>query len=247
MPARILRWKGGYAGDMLLYVMHLSGHRIINVVFRNNISDTGRVEIDFAHTSGDLTAIDRLALNHCRGTIDHDTLKKEIESLDGDVWIKSHYFCDEFDDITTDITVDAASLPFVMAANVYKTETVTTHDFHRLAGRVKDPDLRAKLALYNVGQDSLNTVTSSESKISISDLIQGWPTLCSRSRCLGIQLDAQAEDFYHHWYDKNKKYFASPSYLDLCHRTETALDHHDLNIIERYALMVLRGQRFRIL
>jgi len=247
MPARILRWKGGYAGDMIMYLMYLSGYKIANVNFQDQISQSGRVIADFSHVNGPLSEIDRISLDQCyRDSVDHDRLVKEIRSLD-DVWIKSHYYTDSFDDITTDITVDAASLPFVMSANVYKTDTLKTQTFHPLADRIKDADVKIKLVLYSVGVDSLNTTSAAVSKICVSDLLQGWQTLCAKLDLVDIHLSPKGENFYQDWYKNNQKYFAGAKYRELINKKNHCHDHKDLSIVERYALMILHGQKFQIL
>jgi len=247
VTSNILRWKGGFAGDMVMYLMHLSGYKIANVKFCDRISESGKVILDFSHVKSRLSEIDRMALDtHYRDLINHDQLVKEIASLD-DVWIKSHYYTDSFDAITTDIVVDAASLPFVISANVYKTNTMSTQAFHPLAKHISDPDVRLKLALYNVGIDALRTTTTSVSKIYVSDLLQGWQTLCDRLDQARIRIGPQAQNFYQHWYERNQQYFASIQYIDMIGKENYDHDHKDLTIAERYALMVLKGQRFQLL
>jgi len=246
-PARILRWKGGYAGDMIMYLMQLSGYKIANVNFRDRISQSGRVVVDFGHVHGPLSELDRISLDQSyRDSVDHKQLVKEIKSL-SDVWVKSHYYNDSFDNITTDITVDAASLPFVMSANVYKTDTLKTQTFHPLADRIKDSDVKIKLALYNVGIDSLSTTSTSVSKICVSDLLQGWQTLCDKLNLVDIHLAPVGQDFYNAWYENNQKYFAGAKYLGLINDKNYCHDHKDLSVSEKYALMVLGGQKFQIL
>lgn len=246
MTVRILRWKGGYAGDMVMCLMHLSGYKIVNVNFLNKISQFGRVIVDSSNVCGALSEIDRISLaKHFRDSLDDDRLAKEIRSLDGG-WIKSHYYNNSFDDITTDIGVDPVSLPFVMSANVYKTDTLQTQIFCPIADRVKDADVRIKLALYNVGIDSFNTTSNAVSKISVSDLLQGWNTLCTKLDLVDIHIDPQARHFYQNWLTKNKKYFAGSHFLEAVKNPGYDPDHNDLSLAERYALLVLKGQKFQL-
>lgn len=245
--ARILRWKGGYAGDMVMYLMHLSGYKIANVNFLDEISESGRVLIDFDKRSADLSNLDRIARDsHHIDSVDHDRLVHEIEAL-GSVWIKSHYYHDCFDHITTDITVDTASLPFVMSANVYKTHTLKTQLFHPLADRIKDNDVKLMLALYHVAKDTVDTTSVAISKISVSDMLQGWETLCAKLDLVDIHLDAQAEPFYQTWYHTNQKYFAGARYMESVKNKDYNHNQPGLSMSERYALMVLQGEKFQIL
>jgi hypothetical protein len=171
---------------------------------------------------------------------------KEIKSLNNS-WIKSHYYNNSFDDITTDITVDAVSLPFVMYANVYKTNTLKAQMFHPLVKRIKHADVKIKLALYNVGVDSLSTKSTAISKICVSDLLQGWQTLCKKLEIVDIRLSSKGQHFYENWYSKNQKYFSGTRYLELIRSKDYNYTLKDLRIVERYALMVLNGQKFQIL
>lgn len=247
MTTRILRWKGGYAGDMVMYLMHLSGYKIGNVNFCDQILESGRLVVNFDHVDKDLSELDRMALDSDYiDSINHAQLIKEIKSLN-DSWIKSHYYNNSFDDITTDITVDPISLPFVMYANVYKTDTLKAQIFHPLVKHIKHADVKIKLALYNVGVDSLSTKSTAISKICVSDLLQGWQTLCKKLEIIDIRLSSKGQNFYENWYSKNQKYFSGTRYLELIRNKDYNYTHKDLSIVERYALMVLNGQKFQIL
>lgn len=246
MTVRILRWKGGYAGDMVMCLMHLSGYKIVNVNFLDKISQSGRVMVDLLDVCGDLSDIDRISLDqHYRDSVHDDQLSKKISSLDSG-WIKSHYYNNAFDDITTDITVDPVSLPFVISANVYKTDTLQTQIFCPIADRVTDADIRIKLALYNVGMDSFKTTSNTVSKITVSDLLQGWETLCTKLALVDIHIDPQARYFYQDWVKKNQKYFAGSHYQEAIKNPDYDTDHNNLSLAERYALLVLKGGKFQL-
>lgn len=247
MTARILRWKGGYGGDMIMYLMHLSGYKIANVIFRDAMDCQGRVTVDFSHVNQALTEIQKIALDRpFRDTIDEDRLIQEITAVDG-MWIKSHHYTSLFDSITTDLVVDAKSLPFAIAANIIKTNTMTTKDFHPLAQRVQDPDIKIKLAFYNVGVDMLATLPLTKNQITVSDIISGWHTLEPRLQSLGLQMNRSAQLFYQQWSTNNRQYFASETYAHMVHAHDYDYTQRNLSLSERYALLILSGERFCIL
>ena len=245
MMPRIMRWKGGYAGDMIMRMMQLSGHRIANVRYLGEISDAGRVIVDFSHTSGPLSQIQRIALaQRFRDHVDLDQLTQEITSA-GNVWIKSHDYNQRFDDITTDIMVDAASLPFMLYANISKTETLMDQKFHALARKVQDPVLHMNLAFYNVGRDSIDTVVSSSCQITVSHIIAGWDALTHCLDQIDIAIDPSCRQFYNGWQEKNRRYFPSDVYRHMIESADYDWHRSDLPLAERYALLVLSGERFR--
>lgn len=242
-----MRWQGGYAGDMIMYMMHLSGYDIINVKFLDQIYQTGRVAVDFSHTSGALSEVDRMALDQSyRDSIDHEKLTQEILALN-DSWIKSHYYNKDFDHMTTDIVVDSLSLPFVMAANVCKTQTLNTQRFHPVARYINDADLRFKLALHSVGYNSINTTTSSISQIAVSDIISGWDKIQNQLTDIGLRIDNRCQQFYEKWAKDNQTYFPSTQYVDMIKQKNYNWNCVDLPIHERYALLILSQEKFKIL
>lgn len=246
-PARILRWKGGYAGDMIMYMLHLSGHKIANVSFLDQLSVNGRVSVEFSHTTGALTEIQRIALEQrFRDCIDQDKLCQEIASLN-DVWIKSHHYTDQFNDITTDILADAQSLSFVMLANIHKTDTMKYLRFHPLASGIQDPEIKVKLAFYNVGKDSMDTQVKSARHISVSDIISGWDPLMQSLRDVDIHISASCLEFYQHWIEHNRQFFPSPNYVSMIKNLDYDWKRSDITTVERYALLVLSQEKFKVL
>jgi len=246
MP-RILRWKGGYAGDMIMYMMHLSGYKIANVRFLDQVSGDGRVSIDFDHTSGPLTEIQRIALEQrFREHMDQDRLCQQIRSCD-DVWIKSHYYTNKFDDITTDILADAQSLPFVISANIHKTDTMKYLRFHPLTSRLRDPEIKIKLAFYNVGKDSMDAEITSACSVNVSAIISGWNRLIESLTDVGVYIDHSCQEFYEHWVENNRQYFPSAIYIDMVNKHDYDWKRLDIAAVERYALLVLSQEKFKIL
>jgi len=230
-----------------MYMMYLSGCTMGNVKFLDQMSAEGRIELDFSHTAGALSETQKIALEQrFRDHINHDLLGLEITSLD-DVWIKSHHYTNQFDAITTDILVDSQSLPFVMSANVAKTDTIKYQRFHPLAARLQDSEIKIKLAWYNVGKDCLDTQVSSARHITVSDVISGWDQLRQHLLGVDIPVDPSCLTFYQHWIENNRRYFPSTDYVDMVKNHDYDWKRSNMSTVERYALLVLSQGKFRIL
>jgi hypothetical protein len=131
MSLRILRWKGGSGGDMILYLKSLSSPgSVINVDF-DCVNAAGKTNVDFSKFNSKIpTELEKIGLHPKTWSdlIDLEKLSTEIDVYQiesTDLWAKSHYYAtDQFDNITVDLVVDPTSLPFVVHSNVVKTDTV---------------------------------------------------------------------------------------------------------------------------
>ena len=245
--ARIMRWKGGYGGDMVLYVMHASGIPVANVNFADGIDPQGRTLVHIPKPHEITREIEKLALHQDNmHTVDRVKLADEIANL-GPTWLKSHCYDTFFDDQTVDIQADAAGLPFVIASNIAKTDTLARKSFHQLADKIGDEMILEKLALYNLARDSMNTTTQSPQKILVSQVISGWSVLCAAMTDIGVQLAASGAPFYHAWLQNNGRYLPSRRYLEMIAVQNFDWASQEITLAERYSALVLAGERFRVL
>jgi hypothetical protein len=249
MPVKILRWKGGAGGDMILHLKSLSHPgSVVNVVTKN-IGDDGKTAVDFSHIQHDVTEeILKITLYNWVELVDIEILQQEIQKLHSQnclLWVKSHYYkTDFFNDITVDIVADPVSLPFLVASNIKKTET-TTLDFNKLTGLIPDPQIKYNYATYCVAVDSLGpTDNVGSQKLLLSNIIGGYGTFKKFTDSVGLDINGDFEWLYNQWLEKNQQNLPSQQYQTMVKDKNYDFMNQDLSLFERYSLMALAGSKF---
>lgn len=250
MSLRILRWKGGSGGDMILYLKSLSSPgSVINADF-DCISFAGKIKVDFSKFNSKIpTDIEKIGL-HPEMWTDQIDLKKLSTEIDmyrtesTDLWAKSHYYAtNQFDNITVDLVVTPESLPFVVFSNIVKTDTIDTN-FNKLSALITDPVVKTNYALYSVAVDFVtNYKASGHQQLQVSDLLCDLKTFKTATNNINLGLNFN-HTIYQHWLEKNQQYIPSKNYL-----AKVATQNYDftdltLNLAERYSLMALAGCKF---
>ena len=97
MSLTILRWNGGYAGDMILKLITESNPAAKSNINFKGINQAGKIEIDTSDFKiKTLTELDLIGFNLEKSRkLSQKKLKKELNRLivDTNVWyIKSHYY-----------------------------------------------------------------------------------------------------------------------------------------------------------
>jgi len=253
MAVSILRWRGGAAGDLLLYLINQSNiGSIENVKFKGVNGNFGRIELDGSWVDfSNLREIDKLGLG-LLSNIDLTKLNAELSVFckqDSIHWIKSHYFQDLLNiSNTIDIIVDPYSLSFVGAANIEKTST-SKSQFNEFVKLIPE-DKKKYYATYSVMWDHMyhNNLVA-DKQILLSDVISGYNRLFDACQNVGIVLDSKkCESIYKTWYSKNTKFLPSDQYVKCLENNDFDVEKNkNLKWQEKYSLMVLSKQKFKFL
>lgn len=250
MPVTILRWKGGSGGDMVLRGL-CSRQQVLNAKL-GKILDSGKIDVDFTTIDyKNLSEIQKIALRpQFHDAINLRKLQAEIAAYNNRsemVWIKSHYYqTDIFNYLTIDIMVDERSLPFVVNSNWTKTDS-SWLAFNDVVSKITDADIRKKYTFYCVAQDIVNQDHLSDRRLVVSDIIGGQQKFSSALADLQLQIDQTYFEQYLQWLHANAAYLPSQIYEDQVIAGDYRLDHPGLTLVEKYCLLVLSKQKFRVL
>lgn len=247
MSLNILRWRGGYAGDMTLRMILDSNPGARSNVGIKDMNDFGGMILTAATTGTELDSL----LESPAGNPDIDivALRKEIDRLrhSSDQWfLKSHYYgSPEFNDITVDIVADRLSLPFVIKSNISKCPPPAIDG--KLNSMIKDDAVREKYYLYILARECLDGSPIGDRHIDVSTIISGHDQLSVALSEHAIKLDASTEHFYQTWVDRNNVNFPTNRYVDNVRKKNYDYLDSSLSIPERYSLLAQSGNKFKIL
>ena len=250
MSLNILRWEGGFGGDLLMKLISGSSAVRTNTKFQDGLSDQGKILLDFSHLNLDrLKQIDCIAAQEFFSKINAALLKQELDELvagDQPWWVKSHYYAQDFyTDHIIDIVADQEYLPFAVSANISKTNTIHS-DFNLLVSKITNPHVRYQYSIYSVAKDFVRPCTTTRT-IQIKQLFSGWEQLKQTLKIFDVTLDDELENTYDNWLNANIKYLPSSTYQYLAQTQDYNIDHPKITLIERYCLLVLSGRKFRLL
>lgn len=246
----MLRWKGGFGGDLLMKLISESSAVHTNTQFQTGLSSQGGMLLDFSYLNIDrLQQIDCIASQEFIPKIDTILLKQELDALaisDQTWWLKSHYYEQDFyTDCIVDIVVGQDQLPFAVSANINKTTTLQT-DFDALVTKITDPHIRYQYSIYSVAKDFVCPYQTTR-VIQLKQVLSGWDQLKQTLRTFDITLDDKLKNMYENWLAANAKHLSSPIYQYLAQNNDYNIDHPKLTLIERYCLLVLSGRKFQLL
>jgi|688.fasta_scaffold521477_2 hypothetical protein len=252
MSLTILRWNGGYAGDIILKLITESNPAAKSNINFKGINQAGKIEIDTSDFKiKTLTELDLIGFNLEKSRkLSQKKLKKELNRLivDTNVWyIKSHYYAmSEFNEFTIDIVADELSLPFIINANLKKCGDA---DFYnkKILKIIKDEKVKEKYVIYNIAKGTQIIVPISDNCIPVSSIISGFDSV---KQCLakhGIFISDTVKNFYQRWYESNINYLPSQKYIKYVNTKKYQFDDLTLTFYERYSLLVLANKKFRVL
>jgi hypothetical protein len=247
MTVNILRWPGGCGGDMLLHlVLQSVPESNTNTQYVGTIHANGANKIDFSKMNkNNLSMIDRIALRPAYiQTVDAVLLEQELNMLTGTWWLKSHYYGKKnYGHLLIDIMPTAEVLPFVVAANINKTETLQT-DFNQLVAKIHNPELRKHYTIYSLAKHYIS-LSGSANQILCSSLIEGWATIKSTMQRFNININDHLYPFYKDWLTANTQYFPGEDYKNLISSKNYDITYPNLNLIEKYCILAISGSKFK--
>jgi hypothetical protein len=251
MAVTVVRSSSGSAADTILKLLSINEPNAkFNIQF-DSLNEVGRSPTNPIINPNIPNCIKLGTNQEIIGTIDTTSLLNEINNLrniDEIYYLKSHYFEKILNDVTIDIVNTHRTLSFMAQSNVYKTNLLQKHsNYTKLNSKIKDQEIAVKYALYNIIKDCLIYKNFSNRQISVENIIGGWDKLSENLQNLGFTLNLQAQEYYSSWLNLNLKYLPSNKYVQYVDVGYHNYNDTDLNIAERYALLALSGNKFKIL
>ena len=249
MSVTIVRSASGSAADTILRLLSINEPNAkFNIQF-DSLNEVGRSPTHPINDPNIPNCIKLSTNQQIISTIDTKSLLNEINNLrnlDEVYYLKSHYFEEILNDVTIDIVNTHRTLPFMAQSNIYKTTPLQKH-YNKFNLKITDTEIATKYALYNIIKHSLYDKKLSSRQILVENIIGGWEKLSKNLQNLGIVLNPLAQKYYSSWLNLNLKYLPSNKYVQYVDVGNHNYNDTDLNIAERYALLVLSGNKFKIL
>ena len=260
----ILRWMGGAAGDTLLHMIAEHNDVYMNVKLEKNLDSTcGKSLVSGMYDSRYPTLFE-LSSNEI---IDRRKLQNDIHELSKShtpFVIKSHFFDKEFDrsiiDIaeTVDLGFDLNFLPFVVRSNINKTATLSRsgdpkrshfdQSLQKISSKLNKAQIKM-LITWNVIKDMIEHIKEfnlDDSPISTADLFRDVDRLYAFFMKRDLKIDKKSSHLSE-WKSMNAKLLPSPAYQEHLNKSNYRFDDNSLDLVERYILLALANENFRIL
>jgi len=260
----ILRWMGGAGGDTLLTMISEHNDVYMNVQVKNIDRSKGQSVVVGKYDSRYPTLVD---LDNHRPIVDKRKLQNDIRTLSMShtkFIIKSHFFDKEFDDSIVDLaeTVDLGFgldfLPFVVRSHIIKTKTLDRsgdpqrshfdQTLQKISGKLYKEQIRM-LVTWNVIKDMIQHIKKfhlEHSPISTADLFQNIDRLENFFMKRELKIDKESSHLSE-WKNLNAKLLPSPAYQDHLRNSNYDFNDNSLDLVERYILLALANENFRIL
>lgn len=243
MTVNILRWQGGFAGDIVLkLILESNPDYKSNTIYGNIDQTNGQTQISHQQYVKEYDKLTKISMD-----VDYDKVRQELAELaqsDHCYLIKSHKF--DFDhNNTIDIIVESELLPFVVRANIEKTSTLTV-DYNNLVNKIPNPEIKRKYSYYNLAKTFIKQPKNTQ-KLNFNKIYSSWQNLQTALENLGFKLDNQFQHIHATWLQYNKKYSPSQRYLDYIGQKEYNYNDTNLDVVERYCLLALSEEKFIVL
>ena len=174
----------------------------------------------------------------------------QLEQNDSSVeWLlKTHCYFDFLYPVI-DITVPHQLMPFVVKAGLYKNSRAKNFvpDYHVLASKISDPDLLYKFDCFNYAQHMLQPKNYSNQQISLKSILGGFSSLKYACSQVKLTLSNSCENYYTQWLEQNQQFIPSAGFVELIQAKNFDYNNTDLCIEERYCLLALSKNKFKIL
>jgi hypothetical protein len=252
MSITLLRWKAGSAGDTVLKLLLQSNPDLCSQNQYLNQNHTGKTEIDLDFVNNfAYDAVAKMSLIDF-ALVDYQRIEQQLCELDqaypNTRWLlKTHCYYD-FSYPVIDIVVEPELVAFAVKASLTKNSRQCNmiRYQHRLLDQIKDPEVLYKFDCFNMASDILSAKTSSHT-LSLAHVLSGWQGFCNAVQNLGFDVNADCESEYQRWRTLNEKFIPSKQYQELVRAKNFDCQAQGLSLEERYCLLAMSQQRFRIL
>ena len=252
MSIKLLRWTSGMAGDTVLKLLLDSDANLQSQNRYIALSD-GQSQIDYNYCkSFKYNQIAEMSLMHAFD-VDPIVLFEQLEQLESDdvtaQWLlKTHCYFDFLYPVV-DITVNAEQMPFVVKAGLHKNSRAKNllPNYHVLASKISDPAILYKFDCFNYAQDLLQTRNYSADQLNLKHILGGWEDFVTALSKVNLNISAHCQTYYNQWLEENQRFVPSTAYLKLLEQQDFDYNNDKLTIEERYCLLALSKQKFKIL
>lgn len=254
MSVTIFRWKAGSGGDTVMKLILLSNPSILSQIkyVDRNSKQRSHLDTEFSQKF-EYDQITKMA-NPDYLDVDPTLLAQQLDNLEHsdrsqDWLLKSHCYNIKYKQKIIDIVVSPYWLPFVIAANLFKNarQLGIMADYHVMTSKIADPVVLHKFDLFNSAKNLLEDTPTSNQQLMIDDILNGWPALSAALSNLNIFISAEYQSIYDTWLDCNKCFMPSKLYQSMILDNNLDYKNSELSIAERYCLLALAGQKFKLL
>lgn len=254
MPVTILRWHSGSAGDTVLKMLLNSNSNMISQVRFTDMSNDRSVDVEDPNF---FTGFQYQQLKNITGVhkfvVNNEDLQYELAHLKSTAAnihyiVKSHYYNALLDN-TIDIVINDSFLPFSVKASLAKMtrEQGQMIDYNELDRKIKDKKILYYYDCYNLALDRLRPNIYSKQQIDVKSILSGWESLTQALKTVNLSISENNRQYYDVWLEKNQKYIPSENYINLVESGNYDYTGPCLSIEEKYCLLALAKEHFRIL
>lgn len=254
MPITILRWHSGSAGDTVLKMLLNSNSNMVSQVKFTDVSNERSVDTEDPSffSSYQYKQLKNITGVH-KFTVNHKDLLNELAQLESTATnihyvVKSHYY-DVLLDNTIDIIIDSFLLPFGVKASLAKMtrEQGQMVNYNQLDKKILDKKILYFYDCFNLASDRLRPNIYSNQQIYLKSILGGWESLNRALKKVNLNISDSNQSYYNMWLEKNQKYMPSQNYVNCIESQNYDYTRPDLSIEEKYCLLALAKEHFKIL
>jgi hypothetical protein len=248
MPITFLRFQPGAAGDTVLKCI-IDSHTRINCQMKYTNNVDGKTEIDETHLRQfRYNQISNLSFQYFKTDelqLKNQLLLLENEDVSKEWLLKSHYY-GEVKYPVIDIIIGKKMLPFVVRSILKKRNTHP--NYLPLIAKITNKKILYQFNCYNYAIDRITTeqTVASIRCLQLEDILSGWDNFCQALAAIDLPIGQNCKSYYDQWLENNL-YLPSSLYCSLVDKENFDYNNNRLAIEERYCLMALSGEKFKIL
>jgi hypothetical protein len=250
MPLSFLRFQPGAIGDTVLMCI-LASNKNLNSQMRYLDYHDCKTEIDEEHLKQfKYNQISNLSFQYCKTDpiiLKNQLLLLENEDVEKEWLLKSHYY-GELNYPTIDIIIKQKMLPFVVKAILKKRNTHP--NYLPLISQIKDEKILYQFNCYNYAVDRINTeknILNNTRLLFLEELLNGWDNFKNAIHRINLSVDQTYKSYYNKWLNDNLSFMPSNTYISLVEESNFDYKYTGLSIEERYSLLALADEKFKIL
>lgn len=258
MSINLLRWKSGAGGDTVLKFVLESNPDILSQVLYINNNTTNRSTVNLEYMAN-FKYKEIVLMSASYNKIDKNILLHELQQLDNEnkncQWLlKTHSYIN-FPYSVIDIVTDNIMLPFAVTACLKKNfqdENIDSNpwydtEYNNIVKKIKDPVILYKYNCYNLAIDRVSTEITTSKQIKLIDILSGWDLFLNNIKQVQLDISDCFKNYYNEWLEENSIFFPSKDYVSLVNSKNYDYTCTKLSLEERYCLLALAGEKFKIL
>ena len=252
MSIKLLRWFSGSGGDTILKILLESNPNLSSQTRYIGLSNsTTEVDVDYTN-SFEYNQIAKMSLKDAQST-DIPLLMEQLHQLEqtdlSKQWLlKTHCYC-AFSQEVIDIVSGESFLPFVIKAGLAKNtrQSGKMIEYTPMSSKIVDPEVLYKFDCYNMITMALSVKNISALQLHLNSVFDSWSEFEQSLLNVNLHISQTCRQYYEQWIDSNKQFLPGHNYVSMVTNQDYNYNCKDLSIEERYCLLVLAGEKFRIL